>query len=325
MQNFTMITTARSNDTIERRSETDSNFSYISIVIPVFNDPDGIKDTLDSLVNQEYPIDNFEIIIADNGSIDNTCKVIEEYIKKYPQLIRVVVEDTIKSSYAARNKGIGVSQGSVIAFIDADMSVDNDWLTRINQSLQKDKWDYLGCGMEIYLKNKTIYELYDKITGFPIRSYIYDSHFAPTCCLVVRRIVFETLGLFDPRFISSGDYEFGNRVYLSGKNLNYNPDIVMRHPARSSFKELYEKSFRVGRGILQLSIYYPERYPRWYRTLLNPVHYLPEIPWKFIKTKKRKKIWKDLSFRDKITLYFFNWSLKFAKILGYLYEGFRSR
>ena len=306
-------------------SETDLKFSDISIVIPVLNDPNGIKDTLNSLVNQEYPAYHFEIIVSDNGSIDTTLAVINEYIEKYPKLIRVVIEDSIQSSYAARNKGIEAAKGAVIAFIDADMSVDKDWLTKINQSLKEDRWDYLACGLEIYLKNKTIYEIYDKITGFPIRSYVYDSHFAPTCCLVVRRIVFENLGLFDSRLISSGDYEFGNRVYISGQTLFFNPNIVMRHPARSSFSELYKKSFRIGRGLLQLSFYYPERYHRWYRTIVNPLNYLPDIPWKFVMSKNGKRIWDELSFGDKISIYFLNWLLKLAKILGYCYESYSQR
>ena len=320
-----MFKTAHSKDIDERLSETDVNSAFISIIIPVFNDPEGIKDTLNSLVNQDYPVDHFEIIVADNGSIDDTLPIIREYGEKYPKRIRVVIEDEIQSSYAARNKGIEAAKGSVIAFIDADMSVDKDWLTKINQSLKKDQWDYLACGLEIYFKNKTIFEMYDKLIGFPIKSYLFDSHFAPTCCLVVRRIVFEKVGLFDSRLISSGDHEFGNRVFRSGQNLYYNPDIVMRHPARSSFRELYKKSLRIGRGKFQLSLYYPERYPRWYRIILNPLNYLPDKPWKFLMSRQGNKIWDELSFGDKITIYFFNWLLKFGNISGFFYECYRSK
>lgn len=320
-----MTDTAHPSDINVRISKSDSDSSYISIVIPVLNDPEGIKDTLDSLVNQDYSVEKFEIILVDNGSIDDTLNVIKEYIYKYPKLIRLAEEHKIQSSYAARNKGIEASKGSVIAFIDADMSVHKDWLTRINQSFKKDQWVYLACGVEIYLTHKTVSEKYDKIMGFPIRSYVYDSHFAPTCCLVVRRIVFEKLGLFDARLISSGDYEFGNRVYLSGQNLDYDPNIVVRHPARSSFKELYKKHFRIGRGKMQLSLYYPKRYPGVYRKLLNPLNYLPDIPWNFFISKKGIEIWDNLSFRDKSIIYFFNWLLKLTGMSGYIYEKYCSR
>ena len=301
-----------------RISQTGSN-SYISVIIPVYNDPDGIRDTLDSLVNQDYPADSYEIIVADNGSTDHTLDVVTEYTENYPQLIRLVVENTIQSSYAARNKGILSSEGSIIAFIDADMSVENDYLTKINRSFITDHCDYLACAVEIYFKNRTKSEIYNKIFGFPIRSYMDNAHYAPTCCLVVRMTVFEEVGLFDSRLISSGDHEFGNRVYQSGHKFCYNPDIVMRHPARSSFRDLFFKLFRIGRGLEQLSFYYPERYPRWNR-LLNPLSYLPEMPGKLITSPDRLAIWEELSFDYKIVIYFIKWYLKLALRSGSLYE-----
>lgn len=302
----------------ERISPSGSN-SFISVIIPVFNDPDGIRDTLDSLVDQDYNADRYEIIVADNGSKDNTRDVITEYTETYPHLIRLVVENTIQSSYAARNKGVLSSEGSIIAFIDADMSVDKDFLSKIDRSFISDRWDYLACAVEIYLKHGTVSEMHNKIFGFPIQSYMNKDHYTPTCCLVVRRTVFEKVGLFDSRLISSGDREFGNRVYESGQKFCYNPDIVIRHPARSSYRDLFFKLFRIGRGLEQLAFYYPERYPRWNR-LLNPLSYLPQIPCKLFIPPDRFAIWKDLSFDYKITIFFIKWYNKLALRSGSLYE-----
>jgi glycosyltransferase involved in cell wall biosynthesis len=292
----------------------------ISVIIPVLNDPLGLKDTLDSLVSQDYPADRYEIIIADNGSDKETRDVINEFQIKYPKLIRLVIEDKIRSSYAARNKGIENSMGSVLSFIDADMSVDKDWLTMINKSSQTNLWNYLACRVDIYCKKYTVYAKYDQITGFPIESYIHDTHFAPTCCLVVRKSVFDSLGLFDSRLVSSGDLEFGNRVYLAGHKLQYNPKIALRHPARSSFRELYQKTFRVGQGLFRLYSYYPKRYEKLHRDLLNPLYYFPDVPWKFIRFMRADVTWKPLPFWEKVTMYYLNWILRVVKKLVYLRE-----
>ncbi len=166
----------------------------ISVIIPVYNEPCGLKDTLDSLINQDFSKKNYEVIISDNGSSDDTLDITEMYDKRYLELIHMVVENNIKSSYAARNKGINASKGSIIAFIDADMSVDKDWLTKIANSFEKNRVDYLACRVEIYLKIKSAYELYNKITGFPVESCINDNHFAPTCCLIVRKNVINEVG-----------------------------------------------------------------------------------------------------------------------------------
>lgn len=295
----------------------------ISVIIPVYNDSDGLKDTLNSLVSQDYPTDSFEIIVADNGSTDDTSTVIKEYIEKYPKLIYLVVEDKIKSSYAARNKGIKSSRGSMIAFIDADMTVGSDWLSKIDRSLKKHKYDCLACNVEIYYKNMSIYEIYNKMCGFPIKKYVYESHFAPTCCLVVRKKIFKELCLFDMRLISSGDHEFGTRMYRSGHRLYFDPDIVMRHPARSSLRVLYNKYFRIGRGHKQISVYYPDRYSVYQREYTNPLRYLPQAPWNFSLPGEWHSVWIGLSSENKIKMYLIEWILRLATGLGYFYENYR--
>ncbi len=301
------------------------NNPYISVIIPVYNDPDGIKDTLNSLVNQDYPANNFEIIVADNGSTDDTIDIINEYIDKYPTLVRLVVEDKIQSSYAARNRGIESSRGSVIAFIDADMSVNSDWLTKIDRSFKKHKWDYLACAVDIYLKNKSIYGLYNKITGFPIKNYVNEGHYAPTCCLVVRKALFDELGLFDPRLIGGGDGEFGTRVYQSGRKLYFDPAIVMMHPARSSFKGLFNKYFRIGRGNFQLTMRHPDRFKGLRKVYLNPLHYMPNIPWFIAMQKSKSNTWHELSFMDKIKVFLIDWLMRLVRNMGYFYEKLYGR
>jgi len=295
----------------------------ISVIIPVYNDQCGLKDTLDSLVNQNFPKKDFEIIISDNGSSDNTLDTAEMFTEKYPELIHIVVENNIKSSYAARNKGIKASKGSIIAFIDADMSVDKDWLTRIVSSLEKYRVDYLACKVEIYLKENSIFGLYNKMTGFPVEQCIINNHFAPTCCLIVRKIVFERVGLFDSKLISSGDYEFGNRVYRFGYKLYYDPTIIMMHPARSSFKRTFCKFFRIGRGTRQISFYYPKYYKEMHRNILNLRYYLPSKPWSFFERMKGYKIWNKSSLLTKIGFYLISWEVELTMQIGYIYESFR--
>ena len=293
----------------------------ISVIVPVYNDSRGLKDTLESLVNQNSPPENFEIIVADNGSTDNTLDVAKAFTQKYPKLIRFVVEDKTQSSYAARNMGIKNARGSIIAFIDADMSVDEDWLTGISDSLKEHQADYLACNVEIYTKGKSIFGLYNKMTGFPVEDYVRNLHFAPTCCLVVRKIVFENAGLFDSRLISSGDKEFGTRVYKSGYKIYYEPNIVMKHPARSSLKQLFSKSFRIGRGAQQLSSYHPERYKIMPRNISGPFHYLLSMIRNFLRIIEENEIWNKSSFGTRIGFFKIYMAGQIAHKAGYVYEG----
>lgn len=294
-------------------------YPQISIIIPVYNDPNGIKDTLSSLVAQAYS-GNYEIIVADNGSNDVTINAIKHYQEKYPDLIRLVIEKKIQSSYAARNKGLEVAKGSIIAFIDSDMTVEKDWLQKIKQSMAEHNSDYLGCRVEIYSESNSFSALYNKLSGFPMDEYIHKRHFAPTCCLIVRKSIFEHVGLFDPKLISSGDYEFGNRVFNAGYKLHYDPEVVMYHPARKSLRNILKKSFRIGRGFYQVSYYYPQLSKTMKKSSIPSIS--NNNSWNIFTFRKESYLWNKLPIWKKAGVYFVDILNKCMKPIGYAYEKY---
>lgn len=220
-----------------------------SIIVPVYNDEKGLKDTLHSLTGMSFPADLFEIIVVDNGSDDRSLNIAYTYQKNYPGLIQVLSENTVRSSYAARNEGIKKSSGEILVFLDANMSVNPDFLDRLNTVFIDDSPDYTGFRVVLSTGDPAnFFERFDKHTAFPVEGYLRFRHFCPTCCLAVKKKVFEKIGLFDPLFTSGGDYEFGNRVYDNGMLQSFTPSIEVYHPARNGFASLAKKAFRVGRG-----------------------------------------------------------------------------
>lgn len=246
------------------------NTAEISVIIPVYNDPDGLDDTLNALVSQSCPSEKYEIIVVDNDSDDHTPEVAASYANEHTNVTRLI-EDQVQSSYAARNTGIEHSNGDILAFLDADVIVERDWLSSAVTALQERELDYMGCNVQVVVpdSSKTLAAKYNQRNDFPVERFIEEDHFAPTVCLFVRKKVIDNIGKFDSKLISGGDMEFGNRVHDSGYNLGYEPSITVYHPARFSFRAILKKSFRVGVGSAQLGYQYPERYGQ--LSVINPI------------------------------------------------------
>ncbi|MDR5657391.1 glycosyltransferase [Halodesulfurarchaeum sp. HSR-GB] len=226
----------------------------LSVVIPVYNDPEGIRDTLQSLVNQDASADQFEILVVDNDSTDGTPAVIEEFESQYPDLVTGLEETEIQSSYAARNTGIEHASGELIGFLDADVTVDETWVEDVIERFEETDVDYLGCNVEMYIPEgeDTFWARYDKAMGLPVEHYLKEKNFAPTAALVSRSVIFESVGAFDTGLISGGDKEFGQRVFEADYNLFFEREVIANHPTRTTFQDHKKKSIRVGRGQFQL-------------------------------------------------------------------------
>ncbi|KAB1188437.1 MULTISPECIES: glycosyltransferase family 2 protein [Haloferax] len=239
---------------------SNSDSPRVSVIVPVYNDPDGISDTLSALTKQTYPKAQLEILAVDNGSTDETREVIRRFADDH-ETVNLVVEDEIQGSYAARNTGIEHATGDIFAFVDADMYMDETWLETAVAAMGDTA--YLGCDVELVVDgDETLAAKFDAQTAFPVEQYIRQQQYAPTCCLLVRRAVFDDVGLFDAALVSGGDSEFGNRVANAGYSQAFAADATLSHPVRDSFSSLLKKELRVGRGLCQRQEHHPERFGR---------------------------------------------------------------
>jgi glycosyltransferase involved in cell wall biosynthesis len=219
---------------------------FVSVVIPVYDDAARLRRCLQALAAQTYPRDRFEVIVVDNGSSDDVGAA----VAGLPFV--VLAAEARRGSYAARNAGVALSRGTILAFTDSDCVPEPGWLAAGAARLVANP----GCGLvagriELFFAgpSPTAVELYERITAFPQHEYVERDHYGATANMLTWRTVMERIGPFAAQLASGGDREWGQRVHAAGLPLIYADEVRVGHPARRTFGELARKVARVTGGI----------------------------------------------------------------------------
>src|SRR3989344_507453 len=175
----------------------------ISIIVPFLNEEKYIEQCIKSLIDQNFPKNDYEIIFIDNGSHDNSVRI----VKKYPQ-VKLLLE--IKPNpYNARNKGLMHAKGEIIAFTDADCQVEKNWLKEINTTFT-DQQIYAVLGERNFPNKKDIclqaYADYENTKIEYIQKYFKAINYIGfTNNLAIRKKVFDKTGLLVTNLPVNGD------------------------------------------------------------------------------------------------------------------------
>jgi glycosyltransferase involved in cell wall biosynthesis len=225
---------------------------FVSVIVPVFNDRDRLKICLEALENQTYPQNLYEIIVVDNASNDG--EEVKEVVARFSQAF--VTYESFPSSFAARNQGISLAKGDIIAFTDADCIPAVDWIEKgVKNLLFTPNCGLVAGKIEVFFKDSnrvTPVELYESITAFPQKELIEKYNYAATANIFTFKNVIERVGNFDAHLKSSGDIEWGQRVAKFGYQQVYADEVCVAHPARYSFAQLFKRTVRLAGGMYDL-------------------------------------------------------------------------
>jgi glycosyltransferase involved in cell wall biosynthesis len=222
---------------------------FVSVIIPVYNDSSRLRLCLNALAKQTYGASNYEVIVVDNGS-DAEQKT-QALAAEFDSVI--YTQEAAPGSYAARNKGISVAKGEILAFTDSDCIPSQDWLEKGVKHLL----DNPSCGMvagriEVFNQNPdqaTPIELYEQVVfGFPQERMLKDHQSAVTANILTRKSVIDDIGPFKANLKSGGDGEWSRRVYASGYEQIYAEDAWVAHPARRTMDEVSKRVARYAGG-----------------------------------------------------------------------------
>ena len=217
----------------------------VSVIVPALNEERRIGRCLEALLAQTWPADALELIVVDNGSTDAT----RGRVREFP--VRLLVERGAQSPYAARNAGLALADGEILAFTDADCIPAKDWVERGVAALEADAADLAGGLVRFrFSEPPRAAELVDALHNLDQERSIAERGVAKTGNLFVRRDVLRQIGRFEERR-SGCDVAFTARASGAGFALVFAPDAVVEKPARGAVA-LSRKQLRVGRGQLAL-------------------------------------------------------------------------
>lgn len=220
---------------------------FVSVIIPVFNDSDRLKTCLQALEEQTYPKACYEVIVVDNNSQEDVKSVVLQFSQAFYAF------ESRPGSYVARNKGISVAKGDVIAFTDADCIPAPDWLEKgVCALLSQPQVGLVAGRIDLFVKdpaNPNPFELYESLAmSFPQDQFLEDGKFGVTANLLTFKQVLEDVGYFDETLKSGGDMQWGQRVFAKGYRQLYADDARVNHPARGSWEDLRKRSIRIVGG-----------------------------------------------------------------------------
>jgi glycosyltransferase involved in cell wall biosynthesis len=218
----------------------------VSVIIPVYNDAARLESCLEQLERQTYPREAFEVVVVDNESDDG----VEAVVEGHPG-VRLAKESR-PGSYAARNRGIQLSRGTILAFTDSDCLPAQDWIRAGVDCLEQlPGVGMVGgrvCTFPRTSRITTLVELHQCVCAMNNQGHLERRNYSLTANLFAHARVFESVGLFDAELFSGGDVEWGQRVHAANIGQAYGENVVVRHPARRSLREIRAKCVRTTGG-----------------------------------------------------------------------------
>lgn len=226
-----------------------------SAVVPTYNRLETLKKCLAALLSQDYPLEELQIIVVDDGSSDGT----REYLKATSDPNLIFYLNDHGGPAKARNFGAGKSQGLYLAFTDDDCLVPNNWLKELEKGFNK--WPqaagvggYLEAPAPV-LENNSLakleyYETHTVYHASP-EEYLggFESPSGGTNNIAYRREIFEKLGGFDENIpVPAGeDADLKLRAVEAGYKIGYLP-LKVTHLDPYTLKTFIERSICSGIG-----------------------------------------------------------------------------
>lgn len=248
----------------------------LSVICPIYNEEKYIVQFLDSLLKQDYPYQDLEILLVDGMSKDKTRDIVAQYTQQYP-FIRLI-DNPEKIVPYAMNRGIAAAKGEIIMRLDAHASYQPDYFSMLVKGLKRLHAENVGTVCKTDVLNKTpktlaIREVLGNKFGVgnsTFRTGIdheQEVDTVPFGCWP--RTVFDKYGMYDVRLVRNQDIELNKRIKRGGGKIYILPDTYCTYLARETWRALAKNNYGNGKWNI-LTVWYTKMF-----SSLSIRHFIP--------------------------------------------------
>ena len=248
----------------------------LSVICPIYNEEKYIAKCIDSILAQDYPKDDMEVIFVDGMSKDRTREIVAEYTNKYPFIS--LIDNPERIVPPAMNRGIKASKGDVIMRLDAHATYEKNYFSVLVKALHELNAENVGSVCRTDVLNKTPKTLAIKevlSNKFGVGNSVFrtgvdkvmEVDTVPFGCW--KREVFDKYGLYDVRLVRNQDIELNKRILRGGGKICIVPNTYCTYLARETFKGLSKNNYGNGKWNI-LTVFYTKQFDS-----LSIRHFIP--------------------------------------------------
>jgi mycofactocin glycosyltransferase len=240
-------------------AENRGYFPSISIIIPTRDRGELLVECLESLYTQDYPSNRIEIIVVDDGSLDETQKFVSGCSCK------LLTNHQSRGQSYCRNIGARQATGEILAFLDDDCVAGRAWLKDLAPCFQWEEVGAVGGYVDGYSNRSSLDRYEKKFSLLNLGKYIlrgvkdWSTFFIPTCNMLVRKKAFTEIGGIRETLHLGEDVDFCWRMRDAGWQALYVPSGRVMHKHRNTLGKMLRRRADYGTSEAILCALHPQR------------------------------------------------------------------
>lgn len=225
----------------------------ISVICPIYNEEKYIGKCIESIMQQDYPKENMEVLFVDGMSTDRTREIIAEYLPLCPYID--VLDNPQRIVPPALNVGIKAAKGEVIIRLDAHAVYPQNYFSVLERKLQELGADNVGGICRTLPVNDSVVCKAIAIalsSSFGMGNSYFRIGASKEMCVdtvpfgCFRREIFDKIGYFDEELVRNQDDEFNGRIVKNGGKIYLIPSLVIDYYARDTIKKVRKMFYQYG-------------------------------------------------------------------------------